>query len=121
MNGLTHKDIVKASSEKLKEWIASGYDLDVVSSAGKNALFKIECPERIDILLSAGVKANRLDIGGKNPLYSHENKDIIQMLLRAGADPNCQAKGTGSTFIFMPKHRKNRYFNTRWRRYKSFK
>lgn len=73
--------------------ISLGVDVNAHDGEGKNALFGLESPVLVDILLAAGVRADVKDRKGLSPAFSSWTDEIVLRLLDAGADPSGKEDG----------------------------
>jgi len=73
--------------------ISLGVDVNARDGEGKNALFGLESPVLVDILLVAGARADVKDGKGLSPAFSSWTDEIVLRLLDAGADPSGKEDG----------------------------
>jgi len=85
----------KGSSNKIKELLKKGVDVNMSDVDGTTALM-LACHESfliiVDILIKAGANVNAQNDDGNTSLLLSSTKSIISKLLDAGADPNIKDK-----------------------------
>jgi hypothetical protein len=82
------RDELAARQDLVRGLIALGVDVNARDGEGKNALFGLESPVLVDILLAAGARADVKDSKGLSPAFSSWTDEIVLRLLDAGADPS---------------------------------
>lgn len=87
------RDELAARQDLVRGLIALGVDVNARGGDGKNALFGLESPVLVDILLAAGARADVKDRKGLSPAFSSWTDEIVLRLLDAGADPSGNEDG----------------------------